>query len=306
MMNYPTVHKKRDGFEGEKLISLPDAIWQHFARTYPTLSQVYITHIGYFPKANFHYRERKKGCRDNILIYCLQGKGWYETGNTRFEVSANQFVLIPANDLPLRYGADDKDPWTIYWVHFSGTNMTAFNHSFSIGLSDGPRSIPLNQKGLQIWISMYESLEMGYSKDNLFNANFCLYHFIATFLYPDKHLAEKSQSAGNIIDQTISFMRNRLAKKLTVDEIAAQHNLSASYFSTLFRTATGMPPIDYFIHLRIQKACQLLYQGELKVKEVAETIGYDDPYHFSRLFKKHMNASPEQYKALRKNMNSLP
>jgi AraC-like DNA-binding protein len=303
MMNYPILHKKRDGFEGEKLISLPDAIWKQFARTYPTISQVYITHIGYFPKANFHYRERKNGCRDNILIYCLQGKGWYETDNKRFEVGANQFVIIPATKKPMRYGADAKDPWTIYWVHFSGRNMTSFNRSFDIGLSDGPRSIPLNQKGLQIWNSMYESLEMGYSKENLCNANFCLYHFIATFLYPDKQFVEKKQVVGNIIEETISFMRSRLAKNLSVEEIAAQHKLSASYFSTIFRKATGMPPIDYFIHLKIQKACQLLYQGGLKVKEVAEAIGYDDPYHFSRLFKKHMNSSPEQYKGLRKKEN---
>jgi AraC-like DNA-binding protein len=60
-----------------------------------------------------------------------------------------------------------------------------------------------------------------------------------------------------------------------------------------------MPPIDYFIHLKIQKACQLLYKDNIKVKEVAEAIGYEDPYYFSRLFKKYMNVSPEQYKAMR-------
>jgi AraC-like DNA-binding protein len=72
--------------------------------------------------------------------------------------------------------------------------------------------------------------------------------------------------------------------------------LSASYFSTIFKKATGMPPMDYFIQLKMQKACQLLYLENMKVKDVAEAIGYEDPFYFSRQFKKHMKISPVLYK----------
>jgi AraC-like DNA-binding protein len=289
-------NKRRDGFEGQKLISLPEAVCVNHARRNPATSQIYITHIGYFPKAFFHYRLRKSGCRDNILFYCLRGKGWYRIGNRQYEVGPNQYVIIPATTQYLCYGADEEDPWTIYWVHFSGADMNSFNKSLHIDAQDGPRDIPLNEKGLHLWDNMYQSLEMGYSTENLTNANFCLYHFISTFIFPDKH-QDKHNAEENYITQTIHYMRSRLHEKLTVEDIAATHKLSASYFSTMFRKATGMPPIDYFIHLKIQKACQLLFQNHLKVKDVAEAIGYDDPYHFSRLFKKHMNVSPEQYKA---------
>jgi AraC-like DNA-binding protein len=292
-------NKRRDGFEGEKLISLPEAVCSNLVKNYPATSQIYITHIGYFPKATFHHRQRRNGCRDNILIYCMRGKGWYTIGSNHYIVGPNQFVIIPATSEYLRYGADEDDPWTIYWVHFSGKNMSSFNASFGIGLADGPRQIPLNEKGLEIWDNMYQSLVMGYSTENLCNANFCLYHFLATFLYPDKHLHEKKQVDENYITQSILHMRSELHGKLTVEEMAARHKLSASYFSTQFRKATGMPPIDYFIHLKIQKACQLLYKDNIKVKEVAESVGYEDPYYFSRLFKKYMNVSPEQYKAMR-------
>ncbi|KAA2243236.1 AraC family transcriptional regulator [Chitinophaga agrisoli] len=290
-------HKRRDGFEGQQLISLPDAVCQQHAKRHAAISQIYITHIGYFPKAIAHYRLRKNGCKDNILIYCLRGKGWYRIGKRQFTVGPNQYVIIPATSLHLSYGADEADPWTIYWVHFSGQDMDGFNTSLNIAPFDGPQDMPLNEKGLQIWENMYESLSMGYSTDNLINANFCLYHFVSTFIFPDKHQQRQAAAVENPITQTILYMRSRLHEKLTVEDMAAAHHLSASYFSTLFRKATGMPPIDYFIHLKIQKACLLLYQDNLKVKDVAEAIGYDDPYHFSRLFKKHMNVSPEQYKA---------
>ena len=292
--------KRRDGFEGERLISLPESVWRNAIKANPFMSQLYVTHIGYFPKASFHYRERRNGCADNILIYCVRGKGWYAIKDKRFEVGPNEFFLLPATREPTRYGADVNDPWTIYWVHFSGKDMNQFNRIFEIGLYDGPHSIAFNEKGLQIWDTMYQNLEMGYSKENLSNTNLCLYHFIATFLYPGKHLNEKKQDAKDMITDTILHMRKELASRLNVEDLAARQNLSASHFSSLFRKGTGMSPMDYFIHLKLQRACLLLYSSDIKIKNVAEAVGYEDPYYFSRLFKKYLNISPDHYRVLRR------
>jgi transcriptional regulator GlxA family with amidase domain len=146
---------------------------------------------------------------------------------------------------------------------------------------------------------MYDNLEMGYSIETLSHTNLCLYNLIATFLFPDKHVNEKKQDAKDMIHETVLYMQSELHKALTVEDMAKKNNLSASHFSSLFRKATGMSPLDYFIHLKLQKACLLLYSTETKIKKVAGAIGYDDPYYFSRLFKKHMKLSPEQYRTLR-------
>lgn len=61
-----------------------------------------------------------------------------------------------------------------------------------------------------------------------------------------------------------------------------------------------MSPMDYFIHLKLQKACLLLYTDDIKVKDIALLVGYDDPYYFSRLFKKYQGLSPDQYRVLRR------
>jgi transcriptional regulator GlxA family with amidase domain len=111
---------------------------------------------------------------------------------------------------------------------------------------------------------------------------------------------EKKQDAKNLINDTILYMQSELHRQLAVEDMALKQGLSASHFSSLFRKATGMSPIDYFIHLKLQKACLLLYSSDMKVKKVATEIGYDDPYYFSRLFKKYMKVSPDQYRALQK------
>lgn len=291
--------KRKDGFEGQRMISLPEAVWKNAIKANPVIGQLYITHIGYFPRAAFHYRERKNGCPDNILLYCVKGKGWYTVNDRRFEMGANQFVIIPATKAHLRYGSDDKNPWTIYWVHFSGRDMDSFNRGFNIGLLDGPRHMHSNEAGIQLWDIMYQSLKMGFGRDNMGRANLCLYHFVSSFLYPEKEYEEENEAAGRI-DGTIKHMQQHLSATLTVEDLAQQCELSPSHFSNLFKKATGMSPLNYFIHLKLQRACLLLYTTDMKIKDVAVIIGYNDPYHFSRLFKKTMHISPEQYRGLRR------
>jgi AraC-like DNA-binding protein len=289
--------KQRDGFLGEKLISLPETVWKKAIKENPVMANLYITHIGYFPKANYHHRERKNGCTDNILIYCLRGKGWYKINDQRFEVGVNDFFIIPVTKEELSYGAHENDPWTIYWVHFSGNDMNSFNEGFNIGLYDGPQQIIYNEKGIELWHSMYQNLEMGYSKENITKANLCLYYFISSFLYPDQNLNEKKQEEKDLISNTIAFMRTKLTEKLTLEDLAIPHQLSTSHFAALFRKGTGMSPLDYFIHLKLQKACLLLLTTDNRVKDIASDLGYEDHYYFSRLFKKYINTSPLQYRS---------
>jgi len=288
--------KRRDGFEGQKLISIPHKILKDNAAKNFNIAHIYITHIGYFPNASFHYRERRNGCEDNILIYCINGKGHLILGDKHFEINPNQYIMVPATTSYMRYWADRDDPWTIYWVHFSGISMAGFNDNLNITNNRGPVSIPFNAKTIDLWHYIYQNLEMGYSTDNLCNANFCLYHLVAAFLFPDKHLPNEQKTDIDIITASILHMKEKLDHRLSVEDICGLFDLSASYFSTIFKRATGMPPIDYFIQLKMQRACQLLYLNNNKIKNIAADLGYDDPYYFSRAFKKCMGMSPEQYR----------
>jgi len=69
-----------------------------------------------------------------------------------------------------------------------------------------------------------------------------------------------------------------------------------SYFSTIFRERTGYAPVEYFNHLKVQKACQYLLLPDITIKETAQKLGMDDPYYFSRMFSKLMGISPKEYR----------
>ena len=295
-------NKKRDGFAGELLISIPQNVLAGAIQKGQILPhQLYVSHIGYFPKALYHYCQRPQGCVDNILFYCVQGKGYYTLDGHTFTLNPNQYVIVPATDKPLVYWSDTEDPWSIYWVHFTSDALQAFNRAYHIVPEQGPQYIPHNEKGIRIWEEMYENLSRGYSPENLMNTNLCLYHLIATFVFSQQQNQNSSSPEKAIIRETIDYMKNNLDKTIRIEDFADLNKYSVSHFSKLFRLTTGMSPIEYFIHLKMQKACQLLYTEDSRVKQIAALLGYDYPYYFSRLFKKYMNTSPETYrKSVRK------
>ena len=66
--------------------------------------------------------------------------------------------------------------------------------------------------------------------------------------------------------------------------------------TSLFKQSTGYSPIDYFIQMKMQKASQQLNFSNLSVKAIAMNMGFDDPYYFSRRFRKIMGSSPKIYR----------
>lgn len=285
--------RRRDGFIGEKQINVPASVLDKYLRSQQFLDALYITYIGFYPKASFHYRERKKGCNDDILFYCLDGKGYYDTHCGSFELTANQFAILPAHQFH-RYQADIKNPWTIYWIHFSGNKLSQFNALFDIERYIQPTPIKYDERCIQIWEEMYNALQSGYNVTNVGYANLCLYHFIALFIFRDAEV--KSYQEHDMVTEAIRFLKANIHKMMTVEEMAGHFHYSASHFSALFRNKTGHSPLEYFIQLKIHYACQLLDQSTLRIKEIATKVGYSDPYYFSRLFYKVMGIAPNKYR----------
>src|ERR1700733_9265196 len=98
------------------------------------------------------------------------------------------------------------------------------------------------------------------------------------------------------IAASIEHMLQNLNKPLAVSRLASAAKVSESHFFVLFRQCTGSAPIDFLIRLRMEQACCLLKTTELSVGEIGATVGYDDPFYFSRVFKSVNQVSPRQYR----------
>jgi AraC-like DNA-binding protein len=294
------LYRKKDGFIGEKQLAVPDLFLEELVLGNSILNNLYITFLGYFPKAAFHFRENVTGAKENILLYCLSGKGWYETRNGYCELKANEFVIIPAGADCIHYGANADDPWTVYCVHFCSKEAFDFNSYYPLDRFTAPTTRTPEEKTIRLWEEMYKIMARGWNVANLSHANFCLYHFVASFLFStDTNQPEDIQE--NISNKAEVYMKAHLDKRMQVDDFARHCSMSSSHFSKVFRSEKGHAPMDYFIQLKMQKACQLLDSMSIKIKDIACCVGYEDPYYFSRMFNKVVGTPPSRWKEIKKN-----
>lgn len=294
-MFLPDSKRKKEGFDGQKAIVIPRKILSLRCENDAIATALYLTDIGYYPKARFHYRQRPTGADQHILIYCINGEGWANINKTEYIIKAGDFFIVPKH-IAHRYSANEKDPWTIYWVHFKGTIADAIIALALNQLGGHKGFVNYDEARIHSFNSMYNQLERGFGIDNLVYVNMNLWQYLATFIFNDKFTAEGKMSKYDTVERSIDFMGKKIEQIINLEEIAKSVNLSPSHFSSLFKKKTGFSPIEYFNQLKIQKACQYLLFSDLRIKEIASNLGIEDPYYFSRLFTKVMGMSPNEYR----------
>jgi AraC family transcriptional regulator of arabinose operon len=103
---------------------------------------------------------------------------------------------------------------------------------------------------------------------------------------------------GTLVDPRITWaveqMQRRLDEPIGIAELAAQVNLSPSRFRHLFKVQAGTGPQQYLQRLRLRRARLLIERTFLSVKEVMALVGYNDPSHFSRDFRRFHDLSPSE------------
>jgi AraC-like DNA-binding protein len=122
------------------------------------------------------------------------------------------------------------------------------------------------------------------------------WYFLTPFIFNEKFKPAVAINEKDTVDTAIDFMTKNIVTRLKLQQLATHVNISPSHFSFLFKEKTGYPPVEYFNHLKIQKACQFLLFTKLRIKEISIELGIEDPYYFSRLFHKVMGVSPVSYR----------
>jgi AraC-like DNA-binding protein len=288
--------KKSQGFEGEIIIEIPQSI-QNQCLKLPLIKGLFISRMGFYPKALHHYFNRASGISQAILLYCTDGKGCIQLRKKKVNIVAGEVFVIPSG-VPHTYRADSADPWTIYWFHIGGS----LKDETIAAIADGANGNDVSYIGFSdernlLFQTITATFLKGYSAKNLVFANLSLQYYLATIITPENFRKDEDTfTKKNPTNKAIVFMQQNLSIALALDNIAQVAQLSTSFFSRLFKQDTGYSPMEYFNHLRIQKACQLLHFSELRINEVALSIGIDDPFYFARLFRKHMGMSPVAYR----------
>jgi len=270
---------------------------------HPLLRNLMVTKAGYFPRAHNHKVSRETYDK-YVIIYCLDGKGWFQYGNKHWDIGKGQVVFVVPG-APHSYGANNNNPWTIQWAGFRGTQVPELLRFSGVSTDNLVLSIGDRVNITILFQDILSTLQSGYSLHYLYNASTSLQQILSSVAL----LSTYSPSSENIdlnVEETIRYMRKNITSSRTLNEFASHACLSPSYFSSRFRQKTGYAPIDYFIRLKIQKACELLETTDWNVSKISSYLDYQDQFYFSRIFKKIMDVSPSQYRAMREISQSEP
>lgn len=287
------VHERKDSFYGDRSVVLSKKQLGSIKNN-PISESLYLSDIGFYPHARNHYRRRKKGIDEQILIYCIDGTGVIQIEDASYTLNSNDFFIIPSGQSHTYWSSEDS-PWSIYWLHFGGERSLCFEEFCCRVITIDQTSRSRIDDRLKLFNEILTALESGFSTENINYANMCLNSLLASFFYIETFRMVKGYQNPNPVEKSIHYMQDNIDKSLTIGTLSEHVSLSESHYSKVFRNRTGSSPLDYFINLKMQEAIRLLTNQSLKIKEVAYKLGYNDPYYFTRIFTKQIGSSPASF-----------
>ena len=120
---------------------------------------------------------------------------------------------------------------------------------------------------------------------------------LETFFW--KHAGRSSGKTG--IEETLSAVEDDIRAtyldQISVSHIARNHGLTPSYLSSAFRKYRGLTPVEFIRNLKLEKAKELLLaEPVMSVSEIADAVGYEDQFYFSRVFRSVIGFSPTEFR----------
>jgi AraC family transcriptional regulator of arabinose operon len=293
MDDSPKVHDKRmpiqEGFKNQRLTMLPRPLVSE-ALARPVTRRLLVTDAGYYPEAHDHQMRRARGIDETVIIVCASGTGWARVGDTTHRIGSQTALIIP-RQMPHSYGADEDHPWTIWWCHLTGTDVAELLGTLDVTAGRPIVAVRRIEKAVALLDEIVSSLERDQSPPRLIGTAGAAWKLL-TQISVDRLMPEP----GDPLQRAMTYLADRLDRTVRVPELARLVGVSPSHLTALFRKATGGGVVAHHSALRMARARLLLDGSDLPVARIGEDLGYDDPFYFSRQFRRFHGVSPTDYR----------
>ncbi|WP_105614456.1 AraC family transcriptional regulator [Vallitalea okinawensis] len=281
-----------------RFIRLPIDIINTKQEESPVLKGLITHSVGYREGRSAHHRNIKKhGLEEYFINYCIKGEGWVDVNNRRITISSGDIFLCPTS-VDHSYSTGLKNPWETYWSYFSGDYSEYLYQLIDSDLKPIVFNIGYHMDIVSSFEEILLTLDKGYAANkHILHATSCLQRILTMIMQLQLNSSKDRKNAHqDVISNSIRYMQDNIDAFIELDILAANSHLSKDYFGKLFKKEVGYAPLDYFLRLKMQKACELLDITDLSIKEISLSLGYKDYYYFSRCFKKKIGMSPEYYR----------
>jgi len=263
----------------------------HYGAPNPLLQDVFYTvpRAGHLIAGDEHHI-RRDHFPGHELILCLKGHGYVRIGGVTHPVKAGNLVWVNCHQ-PHEHGGSAKSPWEVMWIRMEGPRLermctilsTAANPVFE-GIDVAAARRTFEHIFALIAAKAFEPMLHAATAE-----------LIAIAFAARKGIAQESE-IPTVLQRAVEHMRLYYFERHRVSHLAATAGMSAPHFARQFKAALGTSPIDWLRRERINQAKRRLGDTTESIQRIAEQVGYQDRFFFSKDFKKLTGFTPREFR----------
>lgn len=226
--------------------------------------------------------------RSSALIFPVSGSAWVHCGNEKFFITPGRVLHVnERNALHIENCGDSDFRFVVTQYNIAErTDEDLYDQVFCMRLTNADIYLDQTIKLLEMQASPGAMAEL--------HRRTAFFQLLQGCIESARD--QQLQSTVEVMDQVVLYIQQNYREKINVTKIAKLYNLERRRLAYLFEKHTGLSPNTYITEYRISKSKELLERAELSIAEVAERVGYDDCFYFSRVFKKQTGVAPTTYR----------
>jgi AraC-like DNA-binding protein len=272
-----------------------DSQWGlHLCGTGTRLTPPHVPYQVYEDGAPYQWKQGRI-LSDFSFVYLTQGSGTFQVrGAKPLLVTAGDVLLIKPG-LWHDYAPSQETGWKEYWIMFNGKQADKLVSQVEL-----PRRAPLIHYGTDTSLRHLFAQILDIAAEAPPLAEILHTGLVLQMAALIQSRLQLQREQGDREESFVHQAKQRMANagEQQIDMQALAHGLGVSYphFRRVFKQSTGLPPQQYLLNLRINRAKQLMEEQDIKLSDVARSVGFEDPYYFSRLFKQKTGITPSLWR----------
>jgi AraC-like DNA-binding protein len=237
------------------------------------------------------------GIKDHYkLHYIHSGQGIFKAGDKTYYLCQGEGFLVCPN-VVVSYAAAPGESWNYSWVAFNGLNAENYLNRANLNQENPIFHCSREDYINKCFQEIFDSTQCEKSMDLKALSSF--YNLLSTIIEERSSKGYEKISTKHqdtYVKQAIEFIDTNYSRRISIEEVARYVGINRKYLSKLFSDVLNVSPQNYLVNFRLKKACEYLSSSNLSISEISTSIGYNDPFLFSKVFKKYMGISPSSYR----------
>lgn len=234
--------------------------------------------------------------REYQLLYITEGEGFFSSKHVHaIPVRKGSVIFLFPGEWHT-YHPVEETGWTEYYIGFQGDMVANLIRNEFLSVERPVLFVGEHEMLVELFLNAIQVAKSDKIASQQYLAGIVM-HMLGMIM----SFSKTSEFEANDLDQKIErakiVMNRHLLKSIDLQQLAAELNLSYSWFRKIFKDYTGYAPAKYFQELKLRKAKESLIHTSANVKEISFMLGFHSVEHFSLTFKKRTGMTPLEYRA---------